>query len=451
MEKRLRVHVVGIGGIGMSGIALILKDRGYEVSGSDIKESVMTQKLREKGIKVFIGHSPKNVKDADVVIYSSAVKSDNVEIVEAKKRKIPTLPRSDILSDVMRFKESIAVAGTHGKTTTSSMISTVFYSAGLNPTILVGGRLSLLGGINAQSGDGDWLIAEADESDGTFLKLSPSLSVITNIDRDHLDFYKSFESLKSAFVEFANRVAFYGKVFLCGECPNVRSILDKVYKRKATYGFSKSWDFYAPSVVYKGLGSFFEVYYKGDKLGNVKLNVPGEHNVLNAVATVAVCLEAGIPFSQVAEYLEQFRNASRRMELKGTVKGITFIDDYAHHPSEIKATYSAVKKAFPDREIIVLFQPHRYSRTKILWKEFIEVLRVIPNLFLCDIYPAGEKKIEGITAEKLAKECGAFYLGTLEEACKKISTKLKQGNVFLSMGAGDVTKAFDIIRGEIDE
>ena len=450
MEKikvngKLKVHIVGIGGIGMSGIALVLKGQGYEVQGSDIKESSMFKKLKEKGIEVFIGHKAENVRGASLVIHSSAVKPDNVELLEARRLGIPVIPRADILSDIMRFKEGVAVAGTHGKTTTSSMIATVFHMAGLKPTILVGGRLSILGGVNAQSGDGNWLVAEADESDGTFLKLTPTISVITNIDADHIDHYGSFENLKRAFVEFANRVSFYGKVFLCGECPNVREILPEVYKRKAIYGFNEEFDLYAGEVTSMGLGSIFDVYYKQKRLGRVKLNVPGKHNVLNALAAVGVSLEAGIPFPYIAESLEAFRNASRRMELKGTVNGITFVDDYAHHPTEIKNSYEALKTSFPERRVVVLFQPHRFSRTSLLWKEFVEVLKEIDNLYICDIYPAGEKPIEGVNSRKLAEECGAVYGGSLQETCKVISSVLKSGDVFLSMGAGDVTKAFELI------
>jgi len=429
----------------MSGIALILKERGYDVQGSDLKESSMVKKLKERGIKVSLGHRPENVHGADVVIHSSAVKEDNVEIAEAKRLGIPVIPRADILCDIMRFKEGIAVAGTHGKTTTSSMIATVLFKAGLKPTIIVGGKLSFLGGINAHSGEGNWLVAEADESDGTFLKLTPTLSVVTNIDTDHVDYYGSFEKLKEAFIEFSNRVSFYGKVILCGECPNVREILPKVYKRKLTYGFSPDNDFYASSVVPVGFGSVFTVFYKGKELGRVKLNVPGKHNVLNSLATISVSLEVGVPFKEVAEFLESFRNADRRMELKGTVNGVTFVDDYAHHPVEIESSLRALKESFPDRRLVVLFQPHRFSRVSSLWDEFVKVLRKVENLYICDIYPAGEESIPGVTAERLAKECGATYCGSLEEACALLSGVLQEGDVFLSMGAGDVTNAFELI------
>jgi len=444
----LKIHVVGIGGIGMSGIALILKERGYDVQGSDIKESPMVKKLREKGIKVFIGHRAENVKGADVVIHSSAVKGENVELQTAKRLGIPVIPRADILSDLMKFKEGIAVAGTHGKTTTSSMIATVLLKCGAAPTVLLGGRLSLLGGANAVEGKGKWLVVEADESDGTFLRLHPTFSVITNVDNDHLDFYGSEERLKEAFLEFANRVSFYGKTFLCVECPKVREIAEKVYKRKSTYGF-KEGEFRAKEVTPLGLGSIFSVEFKGKTLGKVKLNVPGRHNVLNALSAVAVALEAGLNFQEVAEALSEFRNANRRMELKGTVKGITFIDDYGHHPTEIEASYGAIKEAFPNRRVVVLFQPHRFSRTKLLWEQFVKVLSKIENLYLCDLYPAGEKPIEGVSAKELAKSCGARYLGTLEKACEALAEELRSGDVFLSLGAGSVTKAFDLISSRL--
>ncbi len=450
MGERLKVHIVGIGGIGMSGIALILKNKGYSVRGSDIREGQMVRKLQEEGIEVFIGHRAENVHGADVLIHSSAVKEDNVEIQEARRLGIPVVPRADVLADLMRFKEGIAVAGTHGKTTTSSMIASVLYQFGANPTIIVGGRLSILGGANAQAGNGKWLVVEADESDGTFLKLNPTFSVVTNIDCDHLDYYGSLENLVKAFEEFANRVAFYGKVFLCGECPNVRKVVDSVYKRKVVYGLGGSFDFRASNVVPMGLGSLFDVYYKGDSLGRVKLNVPGKHNVLNALAAVGVLLEAGIPFNEIAEGLEAFRNASRRMELKGTVCGVTFIDDYAHHPTEIAASYDALKSSFPNRRIVVLFQPHRFSRTSLLWDDFVSVLKKIENLYIVDIYPAGESPISGVSAKRLAEECGAEYVGSLESGCRKLSNLLRSGDVFLSMGAGDVTKAFEIIRGVVD-
>ncbi|SMO31742.1 UDP-N-acetylmuramate--L-alanine ligase [Balnearium lithotrophicum] len=443
------IHIVGIGGIGMSGIALVLKSEGYSVQGSDIRRSSMVDKLEESGIRVFIGHKKENVMGADIVIHSSAVKEDNPEIVAAREMGIPIIPRADVLSDLMKLKEGIAVAGTHGKTTTSSMVSKILYGAGLKPTILVGGKLSFLGGVNALKGEGNWIVAEADESDGTFLRLNPTFSVVTNIDADHLDHYGSFENLKRAFLDFANRVSFYGRVFLCTECQNVREIVPKIYKRKATYGF-KNADFTAENLTFLKLGSLFDVKYKGEKLGRVKLNVPGKHNVLNALGALSVSLEVGVPFSEISENLEEFRNASRRMELKGTVGGVTFIDDYGHHPTEIEASYEALKNSFPDRRLVVLFQPHRYTRTALLWNEFVKVLREIDNLYICDIYSAGEVPIPDVSAEKLARECGALYCGSLEDACRTLRRELKPGDVFLSLGAGSVTNAFELITGEVN-
>ncbi len=435
----------------MSGIALILKGRGFEVQGSDIKENSMVKRLRERGIKVFIGHSPQNVEGADVLIHSSAVKGNNPEIVEARRRGIPVIPRSDILADIMKLTESIAVAGTHGKTTTSSMISKILYSAGLKPTILVGGSLSFLGGYNAVQGEGKWLVAEADESDGTFLKLNPTLSVITNVDADHLDYYGDLGRIKEAFLEFANRTSFYGKLFACIDCENTKEIYQKVYKRKCSFGLSPEADFQARGVVPVGMGSVFEVLYRGKPLGRVKLNVPGRHNVINAVGAVAVSLEVGVPFNEIAQGLEEFRNAKRRMELKGSYRGITFFDDYGHHPTEIEVSYRAIKEAFPDRRIVVLFQPHRYTRTASLWSEFIKVLKGIENLYICDIYPAGEGPIEGVTAQRLARECGALYCGNLKEASEHLKKVLRPGDILLTLGAGDITNFFKIFTGEESE
>ena len=446
----MKIHVVGIGGIGMSGIALILKGRGYQVQGSDIKESSMVKRLREHGIKVFIGHRRENIHGADVVIHSSAVKEDNPEIQEARRLSIPVVPRSDVLADIMKIKESVAVAGTHGKTTTSSMISKVFFKSSLNPTILVGGSLSFLNGLNALQGEGKWLVAEADESDGTFLKLNPTISVITNVDSDHLDYYGSLERIKEAFVQFANRTSFYGKCFICGECPNAREVAKRVYKRKEIYGFNPQFDYYAQEVRQVGLGSLFTVYRRGKRLGRVKLNIPGIHNVLNALGAVAVSLEVGLSFEETSQALEEFRNAKRRMELKGTVGGVTFIDDYGHHPTEIRASYRAIKEAFPGRRVVVLFQPHRFSRTKALWSQFVESLKEIENLFLCELYPAGEEPVEGVSSEALAEATGARYCGSLEDAVKLLRNYLKPGDVLLTLGAGDVTRFFNLFTGEED-
>ena len=450
-EKLKRVHIIGIGGIGMSGLALLLRSMGYTVSGSDIRESSTTRKLRGKGIEVFIGHDPSNVEGAQAVFFSSAIKDNNPEIVAARRNGIPVIPRSDLLADIMRFKEGIAVAGTHGKTTTSSMISTILYGAGLNPTILVGGKLEILGGENALSGEGEVLVAEADESDGTFLKLSPTISVITNIDEDHLDFYGSYENIKEAFIEFANRTSFYGKVMACRECEGVRSVLPFIYKRVETYGFTEDADLYAKNITPFGLGSTFDVYYRGKLLGSVKLSIPGRHNVLNALASILVSLELGVDFETISSLLERFRNARRRLELKGNLNDIVLLDDYAHHPGEIESTVEAVKLSFPGRRLVVLFQPHRFSRTKFLWRRFVDVLSGLENLIIVDIYPASETPIDGITAERLAAESGAIYGGSLEEGIERALSILKPGDVFLSLGAGDVSKACSILAERISE
>jgi len=443
----LRVHIVGIGGIGMSGIAIILKERGFDVQGSDLKDGYNAKKLRSRGIRVFIGHREENVAGADVVIHSSAVKESNPEIRRAKELGIPVIPRSDVLCDISKVKESIAVSGTHGKTTTSSMIAYIFYKSGLEPTILVGGNLSFLNGYNAYEGSGRYMVLEADESDGTFLKLAPTIAVITNIDSDHLEHYGSLDKVKEAFTQFANRTAFYGKLFASIDCPRVREIYPKIYKRKSTFGLSEEADFYAKKITPVNLGTVFEVFYKDKKLGRVKLKVPGRHNVLNALAAIAVSLEVGLSFGEISEKLEEFENAKRRMELKGTFNGITFFDDYAHHPTEIKSSYQAIREAFPNRKVVVLFQPHRYSRTKNLWGEFVSTLRGIDELFICDIYSAGEEPIEGISSERLARECGAIYCGSLEGAVSRLREHLKPGEVLLTLGAGDITNFFKLFVG----
>lgn len=433
-----RIHFIGIGGIGISGLAYLFKKEGYDVSGSDIKESETTKFLEKEGIRVYIGHRKENVRDVDVVIYTSAAKRSNPEIVAALEKGIPVVPRCDALSELMRFKEGIAVAGTHGKTTTSSMISKVFYDADLDPTILVGGKLDFLGFRNARYGKSDVMIAETDESDGTFLKILPSVSVITNVDADHLDFYKDIETIKRSFVEFANRVSFYGKVFLCGECENVRDIFPEIYKRKLIYGFSRDFDLCACNVVQEGLSVRFDVLFKGKFEGKISLPIPGKHNVLNALAAVGVSLEAGIPFSKIAESLSTFRNAKRRAEIKGEEAGVIVIDDYGHHPTEIENTYKGIREAYPDKKVLVLFQPHRYTRTKLLWDEFAQVLSKIDNLFIADIYPAGEEPIDDVSAEKLADLCGATYVGDVESAVFSILPLLKPDTVLLTLGAGNV-------------
>ncbi|WP_457568552.1 UDP-N-acetylmuramate--L-alanine ligase [Desulfurobacterium sp.] len=433
-----RVHFIGVGGIGISGLAYLFKKEGYTVTGSDIRESDTTRFLRKEGIEVYIGHRKENVEGAEVVIHTSAAKRSNPEIVAALERGIPVVPRCDALSELMRFREGIAVSGTHGKTTTSSMISKVFYDAGVDPTILVGGKLEFLNFRNARYGKGSVMVAETDESDGTFLKILPSVSVITNIDADHLDFYRDINNIKRSFLEFANRVSFYGRVFLCGECSNVREILPSIYKRKTVYGFSREFELCACNVKRKGLSVEFDVLFKGKKEGKVYLPVPGKHNVLNALAAVGVSLEAGIPFEVIAKSLSTFKNAKRRAEVKGEESGVIVIDDYGHHPTEIENTYRSIKEAYPDRKIIVLFQPHRYTRTQLLWDEFVEVLKKIDNLYVTDIYPAGESPIDSVSAEKLAQSCGGTYIGTLEEAIARVMPLLTPGTVLLTLGAGNV-------------
>ncbi|SNR88032.1 UDP-N-acetylmuramate--L-alanine ligase [Desulfurobacterium atlanticum] len=438
--KTKNLHFIGIGGIGISGLAYLFKKEGYNVTGSDIKESDTTEFLKKENIKIYIGHRKENVENSDVVIHTTAAKETNPEIVAAKEKGIPVIPRCDALSELMRFKEGISVAGTHGKTTTSSMIAKVLFDAELDPTILVGGKLDFLEGKNAHYGKSSLMVAETDESDGTFLKILPSISVITNIDSDHLDFYKTLENIKSSFVEFANRTSFYGKVFLCGECKNVMEILPKIYKKKVIYGFNPEFEFSAKNIKSVNGKTKAEILYKGKTLGTLTLTIPGKHNILNALAAVALGLEAGIPFEKITCSLENFKNAKRRMELKGCCNNILIFDDYGHHPTEIEATYQGLKETFPERKIYVVFQPHRYTRTKALWKEFIKTLKKIDNLTITAIYSAGEEPIEGICGEMLAKLSGAEYGKNFEEIESRLLKKLKPGDIVLTMGAGNIYK-----------
>ncbi|MGC9045761.1 MAG: UDP-N-acetylmuramate--L-alanine ligase, partial [Thermodesulfovibrio sp.] len=382
-----KIHFVGIGGIGMSGIAEVLHNMGYIVTGSDIKESDTVKRLRNFGIKVFIGHSKDNIDETDVVVFSSAVKPDNPEIVKAKEFGIPVIPRAEMLAELCRLKYSILVAGAHGKTTTTSLIATVLTDAGFDPTVIVGGKLKSIGS-NAKLGQGEFLVAEADESDGSFLKLTPAISVITNIDREHLDYFKNLRRIKKAFVEFANKVPFYGLSILCGECRHIRDLIPHLTRRYVTYGFDKAFDFYAKNIEYSPPKVSFNAFFKEKSLGRFTITVLGKHNVLNALATIIVAKELSVPMQKVKESFESFKGIGRRFEFKGEKKGIKFYDDYGHHPTEIKAVIKTALWLKPER-LCVIFQPHRYTRTRDLMEEFIKVfkstLRKTDVLFLMDI------------------------------------------------------------------
>ena len=431
------MHFVGIGGIGMSGIAELLANLGYLVSGSDEKSSSVTVRLASLGIRVAQGHDAANIGDADVVVVSSAVRSTNAEVREAVRRQIPVIPRAEMLAELMRLRFSIAVAGSHGKTTTTSMIALVLERAGLDPTAVIGGRLSAFGS-NARLGRGELMVAEADESDRSFLKLFPTIAVMTNIDHEHLENYGGFDDLQQAFVDFANKVPFYGAVVACVDDPNLAAVVPRISRRVTTYALDREADVRASAVE---LGPFSaKAAVKG--LGELSLKVPGRHNLQNALATVAVGLELGLSFERIAHGLEQFRGAERRFEVKGEPRGILVVDDYGHHPTEIAAVIAAAKTL--QRRIVVAFQPHRYTRTAALMREFGPSLAGADEVVLTDIYGAGEDAIAGVTVDALAdqvrKSTGAPVrvvrdLGDVVDAVAGIA---RPGDVVLTLGAGSI-------------
>ena len=416
------------------------------MSGSDLRRSDTTDRLAKLGAEIRFGHAPENVPDdGHVLVYSSAVKADNPEVVEAHRRKIPVIPRAEMLSELMRMKYGIAIAGTHGKTTTTSMVATILASAGWDPTAVVGGKLNSLGS-NAKLGQGEFLVAEADESDGSFLKLSPTVAVVTNIDPEHLDFYSGIGQIKETFLHFINKVPFYGFAVLCIDHPNVQELIPSVSKTVVTYGFSAHADYRADCVVPSGMSNRFRVIRRGEPQGDVSLKAPGRHNVSNALAAVAVAMELGIPFDRVRAGLAEYGGVVRRFQVKGERNGITVVDDYGHHPAEIRATLAAAREVWPDRRIVVGFQPHRYSRTHGLFRDFISAFNDADLLFVFDVYSAGEEPIPGATGERLCEAIGehghkaAIYAGRAGDAIGAVVPDLRRGDIFLTMGAGDVWK-----------
>jgi len=428
----------------MSGIAELLLNLGYRVSGSDIKQSPLTNRLSAQGGVIHIGHSPENVGDANVVVISSAVRSDNVEVLEAKRRQIPVIPRAEMLAELMRLKYGIAIAGAHGKTSTTSMIATVLVRGGFDPTVVIGGRLNAFGS-NAKLGKGDFLVAEADESDGSFLKLSPTIAIVTNIDREHLDHYAGLAEIQSAFVDFVNKVPFYGSVILCQDNVNVQAIIPRVERRIFTYGTNDHADLLASQIEYRDFGVSYKARYKNKYLGTIRLSVPGLHSVLNSLAAVAVGLELEIPFADIVVALEEFQNADRRFQIKGKTPKILVVDDYGHHPTEIIATLSAARHSC-NRRIVAVFQPHRYTRTQALKEEFAFAFSQADDVVVVPIYAAGEEPIPGITGEMLAAliknlgNCPAIYAVDFKSAVAVLKEKLQAGDMLITLGAGDVWK-----------
>ena len=442
-----KIHFVGIGGIGMSGIAEVLLNLGYKVSGSDLRESDTTERLRGLGGEICIGHAAENLTNVDVVVTSTAVQTDNPEVVEARHRMVPVIPRAEMLAELMRMKYGIAIAGTHGKTTTTSMVATVLTHAGIDPTIVIGGKLNTLGS-NAKLGKGDFLVAEADESDGSFLKLSPSIAVVTNIDADHLDYYLGgLEEIKDTFVEFINKIPFYGLAILCLEDRNIAECIPRIRKRFMTYGLSSQADLRATHVKLDGFNTSFTAHYKGYRLGDISFSMPGAHNVLNALACTAVALELDVPFDKIQEGFAQFGGVGRRFTVKGEKNGIMVVDDYGHHPAEIRATLAAARNGWPERRLVVAFQPHRYSRTKELFNEFVTCFYDADVLVLTDIYAASEQPIPGVTAERLAEEIrrhgqrDVSYVADRLAVPEHLAGVVKDGDIVITLGAGNIWQA----------
>jgi UDP-N-acetylmuramate--alanine ligase len=445
-RKFQRVFFVGIGGSGMSGIAEVLLNLGYTVSGSDLKRSAVTDRLAAQGAHIFEGHRAENLQGAHVVVTSTAVKADNPEVLAARRAGIPVIPRAEMLAELMRIKYGIAVAGSHGKTTTTSMVAFVLDRGGLDPTVVVGGRLAVLGS-GARLGKGDFMVAEADESDRSFLKLSPTVAVVTNIDREHLDTYRDLADIQDAFVGFMNKVPFYGAAVVCLDDSPIQDVLPRIERRVITYGVSPQASVSARNVTLGPAGSQMTVVAGGRELGTIALKVPGAHNVVNALAAAAVGLDLEIAFEHVRAGLEAFTGVDRRFQVRGEVGGVTIVDDYGHHPTEVQATLESLARLAAGRRTVVLFQPHRYTRTKHLWDDFGRAFHKADVVLLADIYPAGEEPIVGVSALALADSIagrghrGVRYAGDIKQATDALAQEVRDGDVVLTLGAGNVSSA----------
>lgn len=440
-----KIHLIGIGGSGMNGIAEVLLNMGYKVTGSDLSETEVTKRLKSLGAVIHVGHKEENVIDSHCVVYSSAVKKDNPEVKEAASRQIPIIPRAEMLAELMRMKYGIAIAGTHGKTTTTSMVSMILASANMDPTIVTGGKLNSLGA-NAKLGSGDFLVAEADESDGSFLKLSPTIAVVTNIDREHMDHYSDMEDVKSAFLNFMNKVPFYGCAVICLDHPVIQSLIPKITRRFISYGLTAQADIHARNIIHDGMKTTYEVWNNREKMGSITLNLPGEHNVYNSLAAVAVGRELEIDFAHIKAGLEGFTGVERRFHVRGSAGGVTLVDDYGHHPEEIKAVLKAAKKGWSNR-LVVVFQPHRYSRTKDLFQEFLSSFNYAEKLILTDVYAAGEERIEDVSGEALYRGIKAYghkdvsFVPDLANLPIYLEGVVSPGDMVITLGAGDIWKA----------
>jgi UDP-N-acetylmuramate--alanine ligase len=442
--KAKHIHFVGIGGIGMSGIAELLINLGYEVSGSDLKDSPMTRRLAALSGLVFKGHKGEHVEGADVVVYSSAVASENPEIQEAKKRSIPVIPRAEMLAELMRLKYGVAIAGAHGKTTTTSMVASILTCGHLDPTVVIGGRLDIWGGSNAKLGQGDILVAEADESDGSFLALSPAIAVVTNIDHEHMDYYGDMEIIRETFISFINNIPFYGTAILCIDNEEIQGIIPRLKKRYLTYGMTSQADLKGRDLEKEKLGVSFEALYRNNSLGRIVVGIPGEHNMLNALAATAVGLELDLDIGVIKEGLKNLGGLARRFQLKGEKRDILVLDDYGHHPTEITATLKTAKECWPERRLIVVFQPHRYTRTEALFDRFVISFNEADVLIVTPIFSAGETAIDGVTAEWLSRGIkehghkGVIFSPTQEDALSTLLSILRPGDLVITLGAGDI-------------
>jgi UDP-N-acetylmuramate--alanine ligase len=448
------LHFIGIGGIGMSGIAEVLLNLGYQVTGSDLKRSPVTDRLEGMGALIFEGHSAENVGDARAVVVTSAVKEDNPEVAEARRRNIPVIPRGEMLAELMRLKYGVAVAGSHGKTTTTSINATILSHGGLDPTVVVGGRVSTMGGTNARVGQSSLLVVESDESDGSFLKLAPILAVITNIDREHLDHYGSFEAVLDAFAGFANKVPFYGAAILCIDDEHVQRILPRITRRVITYGHSRQANLEIHGVEHMASGSTFRLRRDGEDIGAFEIHVPGRHNVSNAAAAIAVALELGMSPDQIRAGLAEYRGVDRRFQLRGQAGGVTVVDDYGHHPTEIRATLDTARLC-GHRRILVLFQPHRYTRTQSLFDEFARSFAHADEVWVTEIYAASEPPIAGVTGDALAARLadfghrGAHSVTSVEDGAQALLAEARPGDLVITLGAGSVYRAADLILGAL--
>jgi UDP-N-acetylmuramate--alanine ligase len=449
-SRRPNIHFVGIGGIGMSGIAEVLLNLGYRVSGSDLKASETTRRLASLGGRIDLGHDAAHVREADVVVVSTAVRRDNPEVLEARLHKIPVIPRAEMLAELMRLKQGVAIAGSHGKTTTTSLAAHLMAHAGLDPTAVVGGKVNAFGS-NAKLGKGDWIIVEADESDGSFLHYSPTLVVVTNVDPEHLDHWKTEEALRQGFIDFVNRVPFYGRAVLCIDHPGVQSILPGVEKRFLTYGEAPQADYRATRIEVLGPRVAFEATRRGEPLGRFEVQMVGRHNALNALAVVALADEMGIPTPVVREGLASFQGVQRRFTVRGEAGGVAVVDDYGHHPAEVRATLRGAREAY-GRRVVCLFQPHRFSRTRDLFQDFTTAFNDADVLLLTDVYAASEEPIPGVTGAALAdavRACGHRDVAFVPRArlAEAALERLRPGDIVLTLGAGDVTQAGPEILG----